>query len=70
MTGPDPHPRAGVWEIADLLVWARRRSDAARHADPADRAAFLAAKTDLFARLAHRHHGNDRTDEPTTKDTR
>jgi hypothetical protein len=56
-----------VWEIADLLVWARRLSDADRHAD---RAAFLAAKTDLFAHLAHRHHGNDRTDEPTTKDTR
>jgi hypothetical protein len=67
VTGPDPDPRAGVREISDLLAWARRLSEAARHAGPADRAAFLAAKTNLFARLAH---PRDDAGEPATEDTR
>jgi hypothetical protein len=56
-----------VREIADLLAWTRRLSEVRHHADPAE---FLAAKTTLFARLAHHHDANDHTDEPATKDTR
>ncbi len=67
MTGPVADQDVDVREIADLLAWARRLSEAGHHADPADRTAFLAAKNTLFARL---HHGNDHTNEPTTKDTR
>jgi hypothetical protein len=59
-----------VREIADLLAWTRRLSEVRHHADPADRAELLAAKTTLFARLAHHHDANDHTDEPATKDTR
>jgi hypothetical protein len=67
MTGPTPDTPVGVREIADLLAWARRLSEARHHADPADRAAFLAAKTDLFPRL---DHTRDDADEPATEDTR
>jgi hypothetical protein len=70
MTGPVADQDVDVREIADLLAWARRLSEVRHHADPADRAESLAAKTTLFARLAHHHDANDHTDEPTTKDTR
>ena len=38
-------------EIADLLAWARRLTEAGRHADPAEHAAYQAANTDLLARI-------------------
>jgi hypothetical protein len=68
MTGPAPDPNQQVHprEIADLLAWARRLSHARHHADHADRAAFLAAKTDLLTRLTHPCH---EAVHPTTKDT-
>jgi hypothetical protein len=43
-----------IGEIADLLAWARSVSERGPHADPAERAAFLAAKTDLLARITGR----------------
>jgi hypothetical protein len=39
-------------EIAGLLAWARRLSDARGRRDPAGHAAFHTAKTDLLARIA------------------
>jgi hypothetical protein len=64
MTNPDP--LTGVREIADLLAWARRLSEARHHTDSTDRAAFVTTKDDLLARLAH---PDDHDHEPTTKDT-
>lgn len=50
-------------EIADLLAWARQLSAAGPTADPADRTAYLAAKTDLLARIPTRdlHHRDEDT---------
>ncbi len=42
-------------EIAGLLAWARSLSDTHGGADPAERAAYQAAKTTLLARLAHQN---------------
>lgn len=52
MTNPPP---VSVAAIADLPAWARRLSDAAPHLDPAERAAYQAAKTSLLARIATQH---------------
>jgi hypothetical protein len=50
-------------QIADLLAWARRLSEAGHRRDPADRAAFQTAKADLLARIAagqlHHHTTED-----------
>jgi hypothetical protein len=54
MTPPSPA------EIADLLAWARRLTEAGPAADPTDRAAYLAAKADLLTRIPAQH---DHTDE-------
>jgi hypothetical protein len=45
-------------QIAELMAWARRLSDAHCTGDPADRAAYQAAKADLLARIAatNPHH--------------
>jgi hypothetical protein len=51
-------------EIADLLAWARRLTEAGRTAQTADRAAYLAAKADLLARITDRHP-HDHTDKDT-----
>lgn len=40
-----------VTEIAGLLAWARSLSDAGSNTDPAERAAYQAAKTALLARI-------------------
>jgi hypothetical protein len=61
-----PAPLVDVREIADLLAWARRLSEARHHTDSADRAAFVTAKDDLLSRLAHSDN-HDR--QLTTKDT-
>jgi hypothetical protein len=42
-------------EIAGLLAWARSLSQAGGSADPAERTAFLAAKTALLARITDQH---------------
>lgn len=49
MTGPSApvSPR----EVAELLAWCRRLSVAGPHSDPAERAAYLGAKTDLLTRI-------------------
>jgi hypothetical protein len=50
MTSPASAPTPT--EIADLLAWARQLTSAGATADPAQRAAYLAAKADLLARIA------------------
>jgi hypothetical protein len=64
-----PSPASVVAAIADLTAWARRLSDAGRHADPAETAAYHAAKTNLLARLTGGHQNTD-PDQPSTKDSR
>lgn len=51
-------------QIADLLAWARRLTEAGRTAHPADRAAYLAAKAGLLARIAEQHP-HDHADKDT-----
>jgi hypothetical protein len=50
-------------QIADLLTWARRLSEAGHRRDPADHAAFQKAKADLLTRIAagqlHHHTTED-----------
>jgi hypothetical protein len=41
-------------DIAGLLAWTRSLSDAGPSADPAERAAYQAAKTTLLARITGR----------------
>ena len=48
-------------QIADLLAWARRLTEAGPTTEAADRTAYLAAKADLLARVTEHHH--DHTDE-------
>ncbi|MEV4203166.1 hypothetical protein [Micromonospora globbae] len=55
MTSPSlPPDPVTTTEIADLLSWARQLS-ASGSADPAQRAAYLAAKANLLARIADHH---------------
>jgi hypothetical protein len=54
MTGASP-ARVSPQEIAELLAWARALSNAGPTTDPAERAAYLAAKTDLLDRITHHH---------------
>ena len=63
MTSPSPsgHP-VRAREIAELLAWTRRLSAAGPAADPAERAAYLAAKTDLLARITAPHDPADPAD--------
>ena len=53
MTNPPPrvHPR----DISDLLAWATSLTSAPHAADPAQWAAYLAAKADLLTRIADQH---------------
>ncbi len=52
MTGASNRPTAA--EIADLLAWARVLIQTGPAAlDPAERAAYLAAKADLLHRITH-----------------
>ena len=60
MTGTGGQPT--TTEIADLLAWARALSDT-HCADPAERAAYQAAKTTLLARLAH-HNPTPTPEDP------
>ncbi|GAA0714532.1 hypothetical protein Drose_16895 [Dactylosporangium roseum] len=54
----------GTTEIAGLLAWARALSDARSSADPAERAAYQAAKSTLLARLT-RHYPDTPGEDPT-----
>ena len=60
----NPPPASPIAAITDLLAWARRLSDAGRHADPAERAAYQAAKTQLLARLTGQPQHADPTNRP------
>jgi hypothetical protein len=56
MTSPSPAAdQVSTAQIAHLLAWARSLSDARAAADPTERAAYLAAKTALLARLTDQH---------------
>ncbi|WP_030437411.1 hypothetical protein [Actinoplanes subtropicus] len=55
--------RPTITEIAGLLAWARTLSDTRGDADPAERAAYQAAKTTLLARLAH-HNPTPTLEDP------
>ena len=61
--------RAGPHEVAELMSWCRRLSVARPDADPTERAAYLAAKTDLLTRITdphtnrHNHHHGDHPEE-------
>jgi hypothetical protein len=46
-----PPPASIVAAIADLAAWARQLTEQGRHGDPAERAAYQAAKTNLLAHL-------------------
>jgi hypothetical protein len=55
MTGKATPGRVSPTEIGNLLAWARSLTQAGPAGDPADRAAYLAAKADLPARIADQH---------------
>ena len=55
MTNPPPPDPVTTTEIADLLSWARQLGSARGGTTPAQRAAYLAAKADLLARIAGTH---------------
>jgi hypothetical protein len=55
MTSPPPPDPVTTTEIADLLSWARQLSTARGGVTPTQRAAYLAAKADLLARIAGAH---------------
>ncbi|MFC0530402.1 hypothetical protein [Phytohabitans kaempferiae] len=40
-------------QIAELLAWARRLTEAGTNADPAEKAAYHRAKADLLTRLTN-----------------
>jgi hypothetical protein len=61
-SSPSAPGRVGPREIAELLAWCRRLSAAEPGTDPAERAAYLAAKTDLLTRITD-------TTTPTTTPT-
>lgn len=57
MTSPSPAAdQVTTAEIAHLLAWARSLTTAGAAVDPAERAAYLAAKTALLARITDQHH--------------
>lgn len=58
---PAASDQVSTAEIAHLLAWARSLATAA---DPTERAAYLAAKAALLARLADQNHN-----PPSAKDT-
>jgi hypothetical protein len=58
--GNRPGEHVTISEITDLIAWARRlstavSSDGPGATSPAERAAFHAAKADLFARIEDQH---------------
>ncbi len=61
--GASDEDRPSIREIADLTLWLRELSNAGRDADPAERAAFLADKDALIARIEAANHRADTTDD-------
>ena len=59
MTSPPAPPRVRPRDISDLLAWATSLSAAPHAADPAQWAAYLAAKADLLTRIADQHTHDD-----------
>lgn len=59
MTDSPTPPRVRPRDIADLLAWATSLSAAPHATDPAERAAYLAAKADLLTRIADQHTHDD-----------
>jgi hypothetical protein len=59
MTSPPAPPRVRPRDISDLLAWATSLSAAPHAADPAQWAAYLAAKADLLTRIADQHTHED-----------
>jgi hypothetical protein len=59
MTSSPTPPRVRPRDIADLLAWATSLSAARHAADPAEWAAYLAAKADLLGRIADQHTHDD-----------
>jgi hypothetical protein len=55
MSDTSPPCPVSTDQIADLLAWARTLTHAGTNADPAQRAAYLAAKAGLLARIAEEH---------------
>jgi hypothetical protein len=56
MTAPDHPGKVCHSEISDLISWLRRLSDTgAGRVDPAELAAFHAAKADLITRIETEH---------------
>lgn len=51
-TASTPH-HLRAREIAELLAWCRRLSAAGPDADPTERTAYLAAKTELLTRITN-----------------
>jgi hypothetical protein len=65
MTSPSPAAdHVSTAETAHQFAWARPLTTAGTGADPTERAAYLAAKTALLARITDQHHS-----PPSTKDT-
>jgi hypothetical protein len=60
------HQPVSATEIAVLLAWARSLSETGPAADPAERAAYQAAKTALLTRIADHQH--QRSPQLSTKD--
>jgi hypothetical protein len=46
-------------QIADLLAWAQRLTEAGHGGEAVERAAYLAAKTELLARISAQHPDTD-----------
>ena len=68
-TRPAGHPTAGhvtAGEIAEFLRHLARFRSPAVGGDPADQAALLARKAELFARIADQHAHAAVTDPPST----
>lgn len=64
MNAPDEH--VTITEITHLTAWIRRLSDAGPGAsDPAELAAFHAAKTTLLARIDNQHTPAAALPDPT-----
>jgi hypothetical protein len=65
-----PHEHVTITEITHLTAWIRRLSDAGPgSSDPAELAAFHAAKTTLLARIQAQHVSAATLPDPR-KDTR
>lgn len=70
MTAASTPRRVDPREITELLAWARRLAVAGPDADPGERAAYQAAKTDLLTRITDHHDPTTATATGTATTTR